>query len=168
LCDLIVLMAYLRTRHFYLVAEAHYEGASFYLIDDRSGRKTVIGAPPVFSPDGQHFLVQNDNMTNEHDNNLEIWRLQGDTAAIEWSHSLAEAKKEVPGPVLYHTEVADWRGDRIRLAFQAGRHLETGNQIIADREWSGSLTKMSDGWHLQADWPNADELDRSLVKCLAQ
>src|SRR5665213_2775229 len=82
-CQHFVLAADLPSKHFFLIRRKGYEGGAYFLVDDHTGRRTEIDAVPVFSPDGRRFLVQNDNVATDHENNLEIWRREGDRAAIE-------------------------------------------------------------------------------------
>jgi len=146
-CELFQLVADLPSRHFYLVVTAYYEGADYFLIDDRTGRKTRIGAVPIFSPDGKHFLVQDDNVAWDHENNLEIWRRENDGATLEWANSIQQAQVETSDSMLYHTSVTKWDGNQISLSF---------SNNVGDRSettWTGNITKAPTGWRLCADWP---------------
>lgn len=150
LCHRFTMLADLPSRHFFLVVEGYYEGADFFLIDDRTGRETQIDAVPIFSPNGEYFLVQDDNEASEHENNLEIWRREGDGAVLEWAHSISQAIQETPQGLLYHTEVISWTGDEIALQFSIGAYAQR-----PALKWTGSLKRQSDGWHLTAAWPKS-------------
>ena len=131
-------------QHAFIVREAYYEGDSLLLIDDRTGRQTALDGMPVFSPDGTRFFVNDDDEANDHDNNLEVWRRDGDVAVLEWAHPVKQVQVEAPAlKEVYHAEVADWSpGNVITLDFSGER-----------RDWSGHLTQGPKGWALTADWP---------------
>jgi len=144
------LAADLPTRHAYLVAKSGYEGcADLLLIDDRSGRQTTFGAAPVFSPDSQRLLIQNECEADDHDNHFEIWRRRGDGWALEWAYTDKQAYAADPileGP--YHTEVTAWVGSRVTLAFST----REGSRDHG-RAWTGTLEHDSEGWKLLASPP---------------
>ena len=123
-----------------------------------TGRRTEIDAVSRFSPDGKRFLVQNDNVATDHENNLEIWRRERDGAIIEWAHPYKQVYVEAPVlQNIYHTEVMGWRGDRITLAFSSGKWFDTKKKsVIPARHWLGYLTREASGWHLEAYWPKAN------------
>ena len=138
------LVADLPDQHAFIVAEDYSKGESLLLIDDRSGRQTGLDGMPVFSPDGSRFIVNDDGEANDHDNNIEIWRRDGDGAVMEWAHPVKQVHVEAPAlKAVYHVSVSDWsRPDAIRLAFSSGR-----------QNWDGHLTLGAKGWALAADWP---------------
>ena len=138
------LVADLPDQHAFIVAEDYYEGESLLLVDDRTGRQTGLDGMPVFSPDGARFFINDDDEANDHDNNIEIWRRDGDAATIEWSHPVKQVHVEAPAlKDIYHVSVSDWsKPERISLAFSSGR-----------RDWDGHLTLGAKGWALDADWP---------------
>ena len=131
-------------QHAFIVREAYYEGESLMLVDDRTGRQTLLDGMPVFSPDGTHFFITDDAEAKDHDNNIEIWRREGDDAVIEWSHPVKQVHVETPAlKEIYHVGVVEWtKPDRISLAFSGGRE-----------DWDGHLTHGAKGWTLDADWP---------------
>lgn len=143
-CYRYVLLRNLPDQHAFVVDEIYYEGDSLLLVDDRTGRQTGIDGMPVFSPDGTHFLVIDEDEANDHDNNLEIWRRDGDTAGIEWAHPVKQVQVEAPGlKEVYHTRVTGWSAqDDLTLAFTGDGH-----------DWTGHLTRGAKGWVLSADWP---------------
>ena len=152
-CERFTLVADLKSRHAYLVAKSGYEGcADNLLIDDRSGRQTMFGDVPVFSPDDQRLLIQNECEADEHHNHFEIWRRQGDVWILEWAYTDREAYAADPAlKSVYHTDGVDWRDDRITLAFSTHEMLGA-----PARHWTGTLTRMPDGWHLWASPPKAN------------
>jgi hypothetical protein len=149
-CERFTLVADLKSRHTYLVAKSGYEGcADQLLIDDRSGRQTVFGAIPVFSPDGHRLLVQNECEADDHDNHFEIWRRRGDGWALEWAYTDKQAYAADPtleGP--YHTDVTAWVRSHITLAFSTPE----GSRHPA-RAWTGTLAHDRGGWQLHANPP---------------
>ncbi len=143
-CYRYVLLGDLPEQHAFIVGEDYYEGESLFLVDDRTGRQTGIDGIPVFSPDGSRFFINDDDEANDHDNNIEIWRRDGDGAVIEWAHPWKQVYVEAPAlKEIYHVSVSDWsKPETISLAFSSGR-----------RDWDGHLTLGAKGWTLDADWP---------------
>ncbi len=144
-CKHYLLAADLPAQHAFVVQVLYYEGAGQLLIDDGSGRQTDIDGMPVFSPDGSRFFINDDDELNDHDNNLEIWRRDGDSASLEWAHPYQQVYVEAPVlKGLYHARVTDWsQPETINLAFS-----------YISLNWKGQLTHQADGWHLSADWPH--------------
>jgi len=146
-CQGFALMARISGAHAFVVQRFFNEGSDFLLIDDRSGRETTLHAMPTFSPDNQRFLVAPfDDESDDDPNNLEIWRRQNDGAVMEWAHPFKQSFVEDPAlPALYESRVLRWDPDRVTLEFSIeGR---------PDRHWTGTLTRLSDGWHLAANAP---------------
>lgn len=125
-----------------------HEGSDTTLIDTRSGKQTLLSGVPVFSPTGREFAVT--QFSDESDNNLEVWRRDGDGAALEWAHPFKQSWKDdaalpqTPASTPPVFRVAAWRGDRIALA------VSTDDQR---HHWSGTLTRDAKGWHLSAKSP---------------
>ena len=142
-CAVYVLAA--RAPNSLVVRKFESEGSDCYLIDARSGKSTLLTGVPVFSPDGQEFLVT--EFSNDSDNNLEMWRRAGDGARLEWAHPFRLAYAEDPQlREMYEARVVSWSGDRIALAL-------TGSD--GKQHWAGSLTRDAGGWHLAAKSPPA-------------
>jgi len=143
-CYRYVLVEDLPEQHAFIVGEDYYEGESLFLIDDRTGHQTGLDGMPVFSPDGSRFLINDDDEASDHDNNIEIWRRDGDSAAIEWAHPWKQVYVEAPAlKEIYHVSVSDWsKPETITLAFSSGR-----------RDWDGHLRLGAKGWALDAAWP---------------
>jgi hypothetical protein len=154
-CDGYVLMADLPQFHWFLIYERFYEGGRITLYDDRGGLPTEIPYFPAFSPDGQRILIQNDDVSSEFDgDNLEIWRREGSRIVREWSANPDETDTGVPYGLPYHTEVRNWQGDRITLTMSARGAYDMKTKTSApDRQWTATLTRRSDGWHLKARAP---------------
>ena len=136
------LVADMPDQHAFIVAEDYAEGESLLLIDDRTGRQTGLDGMPVFSPDGARFFINDE--ARDHDNNIEIWRRDGDGATIEWSHPVKQVHVEAPAlKDIYRVSVSDWsKPETIGLAFSSGHE-----------DWDGHLTHGAKGWALDADWP---------------
>jgi hypothetical protein len=143
-CVSYVLIANVPRSHSLVVEKfSGLEGGDSYLVDTITGRQTMISGMPVFSPDGEELLIT--RMSNEGDNNLEIWRREGDTAKMEWAHPFKQAYAEDPNlREMYETRVTGWSGNHISLALDS-----------SDRKhhWSGSMTRDAGGWHLSAKSP---------------
>ncbi|HWY60926.1 MAG TPA: hypothetical protein VNW15_03400 [Rhizomicrobium sp.] len=155
-CDSFVLAADLPQFHWFLVYEGFYEGGRFTLYDDRGGLPTEIPYWPVFSPDGQRILIQNDDVSSEFPgDNLEIWRRQGAKAVREWSANPDAGDTGVSqGGPPYHSEVQRWRGDRVALIFSVPDAYDLKTRTSASgRKWTATLTRQADGWHLNARAP---------------
>jgi hypothetical protein len=128
------------------------EGGDSYLIDARSGRQTQLDGVPVFSPDGRRFVVA--QFENETQNNLEVWRRDGDSAKLEWFHSFEQSFPEDPALNRYSANpalalppvfrVVAWQGEGVSLT--AG----TDDQRY---HWPARLSHDARGWHLSAKSP---------------
>jgi hypothetical protein len=155
-CDGYRLVADLPARHFYLVNEYFHEGGDYWLIDDRSGRFIRIDNVPQFSPNGRRFLVEDDDVAGYHQNDLEIWRREGDGAVLEWGAALTEADTGVShqfGPP--HSMLLSWQGDRITLHFITMLNGGPDPNRIVVMQWNGTLTRGADGWHLSVRAPGS-------------
>jgi hypothetical protein len=151
-CHSYVLATALPNFHWFLVVERFYEGGKFDLYDDRDGLTTELPYGPVFSPDGQRILIQNDDVTSEFPgDNLEIWRREGNRMEREWSANPDKSDTGVPRGMPYHSEVQSWQGDRITLTFSEPGIYDLKTRTSApERSWPATLTREADGWHLRA------------------
>ena len=152
-CHSYVLAAALPDFHWLLVVERFYEGGKFDLYDDRNGLLTELPYEPVFSPDGQRILIQNDDVTSEFPgDNLEIWRREGFRMVREWAANPDEHDTGIAsglGP--YHSQVQDWKGERITLIFSVPGAYDLKTRTNAPgRSWPVTLRREPDGWHLNA------------------
>lgn len=129
-----------------------FEGSDSYLINTRTGRKTILTGVPVFSPDGHIFVVT--QFSNDSDDNLEVWRRNDDGATLEWAHPFKQSFAEDPALLNYPSNpnlaippefrVTGWRGNRVTLAVSTDDRLH---------HWTGALIHDAGGWHLSAKSP---------------
>jgi hypothetical protein len=90
------LVADLPSRHAYLVDKRYPEGGDSILIDDRTGRRTILPGTPLFSPDSQELIaVDNGCLVNGCDHDIEIWKRSGDHFVVEWGRP-PDSIKEYP------------------------------------------------------------------------
>ncbi|MFW6205714.1 MAG: hypothetical protein ACOC5I_00610 [Gemmatimonadota bacterium] len=70
----------------YHVVDVHYyEGGDHVLINERTGVRTTVPAPPVVSPDGQRLVVASaGGMAGYSPNALQVWRVPSDSLELEW------------------------------------------------------------------------------------
>lgn len=146
-CDGFAFMGAFTQPRALVVQQFFYEGSSFLFVDEASGKRIRLAAMPVFSPDGQRFLVAPYDLENDTGpNNLEIWRREGDGAVLEWAHTLAQTHVEDPAlPLPYQVQVLDWSGDRIVLSLFT--------EIPQKRRWRGTLVRNGESWQLSAQSP---------------
>lgn len=146
-CHRYALTAEAPVAHAFVVTNFLYEGAVTSLFDSRTGRQLSLAGTPVFSPDGERFLVAPFDLENDTGpNNLEIWRREGDGAVLEWAHLWKQEYVEDPAlPLVYVTRVTRWEPDRITLALSMDGD--------PSKQWIGLLTQDAAGWHLSAKSP---------------
>lgn len=146
-CDGFAFMGAFAKSRALVVQQFFYEGSSFIFVDEASGRQIRLAAMPVFSPDGQRFLVAPYDLENDiGPNNLEIWRREGDGAVLEWAHTLAQTHAEDPSlPLPYQVRVRSWSGDRITLSLFT--------EVPEKRRWRGTLVRDGNDWKLSAQSP---------------
>ena len=146
-CQGYALMDVVPRAHALVVQQFFYEGSSFLLIDSNTGRATRLNGMPVFSPDASQFLVAPYDLESDvGPNGIEIWRREGDGAVLEWSHAIQQEHVEDPDlPVPYRVKVRRWRPDRISL--------DLSIEVPEVRHWTGTLTRTTDGWRLDAKSP---------------
>ena len=94
-CVIYTLVAYLPSRHAYLVDKSLYEGGNGILIDDRTGRETVLPGIPLFSPDSNEVVSTPDCFHYQCRYDLEIWKRTGDHFVFEWGHAAFPSIDEV-------------------------------------------------------------------------
>jgi hypothetical protein len=144
-CLIYQLSADLPSRHAIVVTKNLYEGCGEALVfDDRSGRSTKFADVPVFSPDGQRLLIQNDCEADgsASDNHLEIWKRAGDGWVLEWAYTDQQAfAADKALKNVFHSEVLAWSGDEITMRF-----IDRGDE----RHWTGTLTRIKGRWVLKA------------------
>jgi hypothetical protein len=148
-CTRYELVAALPTRRAYLVAKGGYEGcADLLLIDDRSGRQSALAEVPVFSPDGERLLIQNECEADRSasDNHLEIWRRQRDGWVLEWAYTDQQAyaaDKSLQN--IFLSNVVSWQDDRITMTF-----IDRTHDKVPERRWPGTLSRVHGRWVLNA------------------
>jgi hypothetical protein len=130
------LVADLPSRHAYIVCAAHGDRCDVGVIDDRSGRASVLPSIPYFSPDGTE-LVAVDNGDVFPDPAIQIWRAESDGWTIEWGRNVAD------DPVKHETFLTRWTDrNHIVLEFRSAKH-----------KWPALLKRDQSGWQLTTKWP---------------
>lgn len=80
---------------FYLV-QVHYAGdAGYALVSARTGSAVQVGGVPVFAPDGARFAVVREGGA-EGRGDAQIWRVEEDAVALEWTYPAAGAALGAP------------------------------------------------------------------------
>lgn len=78
-------LAVLPNIHQWLISVHLYEGGYYMLIDQRSGRRTQLMAPPVVAPDGRHFVCGNsDVLARFEPSGLQLWSLDDQAPQLLW------------------------------------------------------------------------------------
>jgi hypothetical protein len=80
------LIAHFVDHHYFLVRNDHWVTYNYSWIDDRSGAAVEIEDLPHFSPDGTRFVVTKPNQMPGF-NGIQLWRLKGETPALEFQYS---------------------------------------------------------------------------------
>jgi hypothetical protein len=91
-CVQYVLIVHANSRGDFLVLTMYYESAEYRLVDDRTGRETVLAEFPIFSPKGDRVFVALDEM-DEPEAMVQIWRRAEDRFVMEWSASPYKQEK---------------------------------------------------------------------------
>jgi hypothetical protein len=142
-CVIYRFVADLPTRHAYLVDEGYYEGGDILLIDDRTGRRTVLPGIPIFGPTSQELISIDNCVAYGGDYDLQVWKRAGDHFVVEWRHVTEPLTDEVD------EEVVSWSDpDRIALRFKS-----TGSTGGPSYQWSGALVRKQGAWRLEAKVP---------------
>ena len=139
-CDL---LADLPTRHAFIVQVGYYEGGDVWLIDDRTGQKTVLPAFPEFGPDNSEFITLDNDEAYGEPGSITIWRRQDFGAEVIWHHG-AELDQ------VYHlSKLVHWNEpDQIVLDLWVPNdayHPET--------HWPAMVKRRAEGWRLKSTWP---------------
>jgi hypothetical protein len=85
-CVEYALIVHSNSRGVFLILTMYYESAEYRLVDDRTGRETVLAEFPIFSPKGDRVFVALDEM-DEPESMVQIWRRVEDRFVMEWSAS---------------------------------------------------------------------------------
>jgi len=69
----------------HLVEVQYYEGRSFLLINERTGRRTVVAGEPSISPDSSRIATTSVDLEAEYDpTEIAVWRVEADSLVLEW------------------------------------------------------------------------------------
>ena len=69
----------------WLLAVHLYEGGYYVLVDQRTGHRTQLMAPPVIAPDGRHFVCGNsDVLARFEPSGLQLWSADDATPRLLW------------------------------------------------------------------------------------
>ncbi|OON65294.1 hypothetical protein [Hymenobacter sp. CRA2] len=86
--DTSVLYEYVATLpriHHWLIAVRLYEGGYYLLVDQQTGRQTVVWSPPSISPDGQHFVCgSSDVLARYEPSGLQVWSMHSGHPELLW------------------------------------------------------------------------------------
>ena len=70
---------------FHLIRVGYYEGGSWLLVHDSTGRQRLVDGPPVVGPGGIRLAVANMDLEAAFEPNaVEVFRLAGDSLLSEW------------------------------------------------------------------------------------
>jgi hypothetical protein len=84
-------VSYLADIGYFHVKATLYEGRSFLLVNDESGEKTWLKAPPVISPDKKRFVTMSmDLEAGYNPNEIKVWRLEASGPELEYSANFGE------------------------------------------------------------------------------
>ncbi|HJU70179.1 MAG TPA: hypothetical protein VJ650_18230 [Gemmatimonadaceae bacterium] len=76
----------------HVIREQYYEGHAYLLVNDSSGRDTLLASVPILSPDNRRFAVASlDLDAFYHPNILQVWRPAGDSVLREFEIDAGEA-----------------------------------------------------------------------------
>jgi hypothetical protein len=136
-CVSYYLLADLPGRHAFVVRAAYPSGHDIRLIDDRTGRQTLLPAPPQFGPDSGEFITfENGGAAGEP--GITIWQWRDGVGQVVWRH------RNALDPIHHATTLVRWaEPDAIHLDFwcYSGPH------------WPATATRRSEGWRLESKWP---------------
>jgi hypothetical protein len=136
--------AYVRHRYvgrvsglpFHLVHLSHIEGQSYLLVHESTGHTTAVDAPPAASPDGHRFVTASMDLVAAFDpTRLAVWRMDGDTARLEWT-----IEPDGWGPA-----EPRWQGPDT-VAFQA-HHVGDGTSVLVVSP--GLVVRSENRWQLR-------------------
>lgn len=83
--------AHLTDIGFFHVKATLYEGIANLLVNDKTGKKTWLKAPPVVSPDKKRFVTMSMDLEAGYSpNEINIWRLEESGPELEYSENLGE------------------------------------------------------------------------------
>ncbi len=120
----------------YVVQKALYTRTDYVMIDATTGKQTLLLVFPMFSPDGQRFLVAGFDRADDGDlDALQIWRREKDSAVVEWRMAYGNAQLGFVSAA----QVVKWDAAGITMEFDpsSGRP-----------KWRGLIRKISNTWEL--------------------
>jgi hypothetical protein len=136
------LVADLPSRHAYLVEQGLYEDGNTLLIDDQTGRRTILPGAPLFSPDSQELISAACHIQSVCDHDLEIWKRQGDHFVFEWGHDPFDLQE------LASIDTERWdEPDRVTVDFS------TLGYFPPPGHWQAVITREGGRWRLDAKIP---------------
>jgi hypothetical protein len=76
---------------YFQVGVSLYEGRGTLLVNDRTGGKTWLKAPPLISPDNKRFVTMSMDLEASYNpNEIQIWRLEPAGPVLEYSANFGE------------------------------------------------------------------------------
>jgi hypothetical protein len=97
-------LRHLEAAPFHLVRVQYYETSGVILIHDSTGRQTKLRSVPVLSPDGTELLTFHHARTAESGpSQISIYRLSGDSLAMEWQFAQEDEEGWGPKEVSWRT-----------------------------------------------------------------
>jgi hypothetical protein len=136
------LVADLPSRHAFVVVAGHYKGGEVWLIDARTGRKTVLPAIPQFGPDDREFITL-DNGFAYGEPGITLWRWRDGTGEVIWRHGVEL------DPIYHETTLVHWREpDAIDLDLSVAASVEN-----PETHWPAVARRSPEGWRLESKWP---------------
>jgi hypothetical protein len=137
-CVEYLLVSDLPERGVYVLQKAMYTRTDYVLIDAETGKQTPLSVFPVFSPDGQRFLVAGFDRADDGDlDAIQIWRRDKDGAVVEW-------RMPYGNPQLGYVaaaQVVKWDAAGITMEFDPG---SSGGKT----KWRGLIRKVGNAWEL--------------------
>lgn len=86
--DTSVLYEYVATLpgiHHWLIAVRLYEGGYYLLVDQKTGRQTVVWSPPSVSPDGRYFICgSSDVLARYEPSGMQVWSMKTGRPQLLW------------------------------------------------------------------------------------
>lgn len=86
--DTSVLYEYVATLpgiHHWLIAVRLYEGGYYLLVDQKTGRQTVVWSPPAVSPDGRYFICgSSDVLARYEPSGMQVWSMKTGRPQLLW------------------------------------------------------------------------------------
>ncbi|GAB2964474.1 hypothetical protein GCM10027048_37440 [Hymenobacter coalescens] len=71
--------------HHWLIAVRLYEGGYYLLVDQQTGRQTVVWSPPSVSPDGRYFVCgSSDVLARYEPSGLQVWSMKAGRPELLW------------------------------------------------------------------------------------